>query len=110
MGKDSAVQCEDTGVHSSCSSGRIHDNFSPQRAAKEDEEIKKVLRDLVNGQPESSMKRAKDQILYKVTSIVTSPTSWPKRTCHTIMQIFTSKELRIFTKIAEAYLNKKASE
>ena len=56
-----------------------------RRAAKEDEEIRKVLRDLVNGQPESNLKRAKDQILSKVTSIVTSPMSWPKRTRHTII-------------------------
>ena len=43
-----------------------------RRAAKEDEDIKKVLRDLVNGQPESNLKRANSQILSKVTSIITS--------------------------------------
>ena len=81
-----------------------------RRAAKEDEDIKKVLRDLVNGQPESNLKRANSQILSKVTSIVTSSSTWPTRTRHTILEIFNSQEIRNFTKITESYLNRKASE
>ena len=80
------------------------------KASKEYREIGKILKDLIDGQPRSSQKRAHHPILSKMDSIVSSPTSWPTRVRHTITQIFTQAEIREFTRVTEHYLNKKASK
>ena len=66
-------------------------------------QIAPVLINLINGEGKQA------GILTRTKSLVTSPTSWPQRKKSTINMIFTTNDIRKYSKVTENYLNKKSS-
>ena len=74
-----------------------------KKASNTTPQIAPILLNLINGEGKQA------GILTKTKSLVTSPTSWPQRKKATINQIFTTNDIRKFSKVTENYLNRKAS-